>query len=315
MTRVLVTGASGFVGSRLLARLSQEDMQVRALYRNQKPEAPEGLAIDWLPLDLGEPDAIYDPAVRDCNAVVHLAGQAHDPAAEDASYELLNYSVTRRLAQSAAASGVRHFLFISTIKVNGGDYDFIERSYSDNDRAAPEGRYGQSKWRAELALREVCDTSGMRCTILRPPLIYGPGVKANFLALMKVVRRRWPLPLAAIDNRRSLMYVDNLCDVIVRLLQQEPIDNRTYVVKDETLSTPDLIRAIAAGLEVDPKLFSLPVSLLKMAGTLTGKREMVDRLTRSLVVDDSALRRDLNWQPPVSLEQGMRETAEWFVNS
>lgn len=315
--RVLLTGATGFIGSRLLGRLAADELEVQALHCGDLPRVVERKldGIEWRQCDLTDPQAVYDPFVEDCRTVVHLAGQAHDPSASGATYETLNYTVTRRLAQSATAAGVQHFIFVSTIKVNGGDYDYIERSYSENDRPVPQGRYGESKWRAEQALREVCDTSAMQCTILRPPLVYGPGVRANFLSLMRVVLRHWPLPLGAVDNRRSLIYVDNLCDIITRLVHHAPLDNRTYVVQDETLSTPALIRAMAAGLGVEPRLFSMPVSWLRLIGGLTGKREMVDRLTKSLVVDDSALRRDFGWQPPISLEQGMKETAEWFLNS
>ncbi|MDZ7736193.1 MAG: NAD-dependent epimerase/dehydratase family protein [Gammaproteobacteria bacterium] len=313
LNRILVTGATGFVGRRLVPRLLSDGQKVQALSRSEpdfSSPVQQKEALQWRLCDLTDPHGIYDPFVENCDAVVHLAGQAHDPSAGDSAYETLNYTVTRRLAQTAATNGVKHFIFVSTIKVNGGDYDFAERSYSEHDRPVPEGRYGESKWRAEQALYEACETSGMRCTVLRPPLIYGPGVKANFLALMKAVYKGLPLPLAAIDNRRSLIYVDNLCDVIVRLLRQAPADNKTYVVKDETLSTPELIRSIAEGLRVEPRLFSVPVSLLKLAGSVTGKRSIVDRLTQSLVVDDSAIRRDLGWQPPVSLQQGTRETAE-----
>lgn len=295
--------------------MEQEKFQIRALSRRQTELAVSAKSIEYLQFDLGVPDADYPKAVKNCQAIIHLAGRAHDPSADEAAYELLNHTVTRRLAEVAAAHGVRHFIFISTIKVNGADYDSIERSYTESDSVTPQESYGQSKWHGEQALKEVCDMTGMSYTILRPPLVFGPGVKANFLALMKVIKRGIPLPLQGIENARSMIFVDNLCDLIAKCLYSPAARNQTFVVADSCLSTPDLVRTIADSLDIRPRLFSLPLPILRLAGRMTGRGEMIDRLTQSLVVDDSVVRQRLNWQPPVSLEQGMRETAEWFLKA
>jgi len=291
------------VGLRLLGRQSPA---IEPSYANN---------IEYRRFDLADRTIDYQPLLEGCDAVVHLAGKAHDPAANASLYNELNHVATRRLAEAAAEAGVRHFLYVSTIKVNGGEQRDGVPPYTEASPVEPTDAYALSKWQGEQALRASGVATGMRHTILRPPLIYGPGVKANFRSLMRLVHRGVPLPLASVSNQRSLLYVDNLCDVICRLLERESHENSTYVIKDETLSTPGLIRAMAEGLDVKPRLFSLPVSLLRLAGKMTGKQSMIDRLTGSLVVDDSVLRRDLDWQPPVSLEQGVKETAAWFVNS
>ncbi len=310
-----MTGATGFVGSRLLSRLGMEKLPVRALYRQQRLQTPESSPVDWLSLDLAAPDVIYSKLVNDCTTVIHLAGQAHDPGANDAAYELMNHAVTRGLAQAAASAGVEQFVFVSTIKVNGGDYESTEHAYSETDRVFPQGHYGESKWRAEQALQEVCDTTGMRCTILRPPLVYGPGVRANFLALMKLIRSGVPIPLGSVENARSMIYVDNLCDLIVRAMQRPLADNKTYVAADITDSTPGLIRQLARFMGTPARLMPVPVSWLRFAGRLIGKREMIASLTESLVVDDSHVRSELEWQPPVESDIALQRTVGWFLRN
>jgi nucleoside-diphosphate-sugar epimerase len=222
--------------------------------------------------------------------VVHLANIAHADADPGLLWRV-NVDGTSRAAELAVASGARRFVYLSSVK-------------ADNPEQGD--HYGRAKLAAEEAVSSVAARSGLEAVILRPPLVYGPRVKANFLALMGAIDRGWPLPFASIENRRSLVYVGNLCDAIARCLEAEAPDGRTFFVTDGApVSTPQLCRAIGAALGWPARLFSFPPPLLELIPSLK-------RLTRSLEVDDSAIRRELDWRPPCSFEQGLRATAEWY---
>jgi nucleoside-diphosphate-sugar epimerase len=256
--KVHVTGASGFIGSALMNALSS---------------AGHTAARD----------------IDSCDCVVHLAAIAHRSAGRD-EIERVNVGLTRQVGQAAAAAGVS-FVFLSSIKVHG---EVSTAPFTENSPFAPEDVYGESKVRAEEALRAI---PGLRLAVLRPPLVYGPGVKANFLSLMKAIARGWPLPLASIRNRRSLIYLGNLVDAILACLHQEG----TFLVSDgEAQSTPQLCRRIGEALERPARLFAFPASVLP------------GKLSQSLEIDDSAIRRALGWQPPFTPQQGLRATARWY---
>ena len=315
MQRILVTGANGFVGRRLLYILLQRGMTVRATSRLIPSHPVEGIA-EWYKADLADENIHLLDLCRDCQAVIHLAGQAHDPTASAAVFDAVNRRLTQRLAQTAAAAGVQHFIFLSTIKVHGeGQEPGREHAYTEVDTPAPEDDYARSKLAAELALQEACQASNMNFTIIRPPLIFGPGVKGNFLALLRVINMGLPLPLGSIRNRRSLVFVDNLCDLLVRLIISPAAANRVCPVSDMTVSTPELIRAMANALGTMTVVFPCPPGLLRILGTVSGRRAAVDRLTQSLVIDDSAMRRSLGWRPPVSAAVAMQQTADWFLSA
>lgn len=313
MNRILVTGADGFIGRRLLSRLAQADAAVRTTSRGTPPELIQE-RMEWVPADLTDASLDLRDLCSECDAVVHLAGLAHKPSAKESDYHLHNYDATRRLAEAAAAAGVTHFLFISTAGVFGSSYppDSDFDGYSENDPPQPRDAYAASKARAENFLIEIAGSSGMLYTILRPPLVYGPGVPANFLQLMRGVAAGLPLPLASVNNLRSLIFVDNLCDLIHRVLDKAEKSGGIYGVADTALSSPDLVRAVAGGLAVKPRLFSVPLPVLNIVGSLIGRRGTIERLTQSFVIDDTAVRRDFDWQPPVSLEEGMKVTGEWY---
>ena len=221
-----------------------------------------------------------------CDAVVHLANIAHT-AANPADLQRVNVDGTRQQAEQAAAADVRRFVYLSSVKA-----------------AAPDDAYGRAKLAAERALAQV---SGPEVVVLRPPLVYGSGVKANFLALMRAIARGWPLPFASIENRRSLIYVGNLCDAIIRCLEAPQAAGRTYLVSDGLpVSTPQLCRALGDALGRPARLFPFPARLLELYPGLR-------RLTRSLEVDDSAIRSELGWRPPYTFEEGLRATAEWYL--
>lgn len=307
---VLVTGANGFVGRAVVRRLAQLGMQVRGAMRKAVPV--EGCE----PVVVGDVGAQTDwqSALNGIDAVVHLAARVHvmrETAADPlAAFRAVNVAGTLALAQAAKAAGVRRFVFVSSIKVNGEATH--ERPYSETDAAHPVDAYGISKWEAEQQLGRAL-AGAVELTVVRAPLVYGPGVGGNFLALLQAVARRRPLPLGAIANRRSLLYVENLADALARCVSHEAAANRTYLVSDgEDISSPDLVRALAAGMEITPRLIAVPPGLLLAAGKLLGRGPAVERLTGSLQIDSRRIRCELGWSPPYTLGEGLAATARWY---
>lgn len=251
-------------------------------------------------------DAAWQAALSGIDAVVHLAARVHvmresasDPLAE---FRRVNVAASLKLARQAATAGVRRFVYLSSVKVNGES-----GTYTESHPPAPEDAYGVSKHEAEVGLRRIADETGLEVVIIRPPLVYGPGVRANFRALMRAVARGIPLPLGAIDNRRSLVASDNLADFILACLDQPAARNETFLVSDgEDLSTTDLIRRLARVMGRPARLLPVPASLLMAAATLAGQRDVARRLLGSLQVDISKARRLLNWAPRISVDEGLR---------
>ncbi len=259
--------------------------------------------------DLG-PATDWWQALAGCDAVVHLAARVHmmreDAVDPMALFRAINAEATLNLARQAAQAGVKRFVFVSTIKVSGEGRD---EPYRETDVPAPEDAYAISKWEAEQGLRRIAQETGLEVVILRPPLVYGPGVKANFLRLMQMVARGWPLPLGAIRNRRSVLYLGNFVDAIRACVEHPAAAGQTFLLDDgEAVSTPDLIRALATAMGRPARLVPVPVGVLQLAGALMGKRAAVARLTGSLFVDSSAIRSRLGWTPPFSMEAGLAAT-------
>lgn len=284
--RVVVTGASGFIGRAVVPALHVRGHEVTALDR----AATGDLAgfVDW-------------PAhLAGAGAVVHLAALAHSRNVDEARLRAVNVDAAIALGRAAAESGAK-MLLMSSVKVLGEETPGAP--FDESSPLAPQDAYGRARAEAETALRAI---PGLALTVLRPPLVYGPGVKANFLALLRAVARGWPLPLAGIRNNRSLVFAGNLADAVARCLEAGEASGRTYGVTDGApLSTPALCRAIGDALGTPARLFSLPQALLEIAPPAR-------KLTRSLVVDDSAIRRELGWTPPHGVDEGLRLTAEWF---
>ncbi len=307
---VLVTGANGFVGRALCAALAAAGHSVRMAVRAAQPDLPGAVAVG----DIG-PATDWRAALDGMGTVVHLAARTHvlhetaiDPLAE---YRRINVGGTERMARSAAAMGVRRLVFLSSVKVNGEST--MARPFTESDAPHPEDAYGISKLEAEQALSRIAAETSLEVVVLRPPLVYGPGVKGNFLRLMRLVARGVPLPLGAIRNRRSLVYVGNLADAIVKAVEAPRAAGATYLVADgEHVSTPELVRGLARALDVKPRLLSLPLAALGLGATLAGKRAEFARLTGSLQVDSSRILREIDWQPRYSLTQGLTETARWY---
>jgi len=307
---VLVTGANGFIGRALCDVLAASGRRVRKAVRMPVPGLPDAVAVG----DIG-PDTDWGAAFDGVEYILHLASpsdpQRGSPADSLAGYRRVNVAGSRRLAEQAAAAGARRLVFMSTIKVNGERT--AERAYAENDAPRPEDAYGISKQEAEQVLRDVGQKTGLEIVVLRPPLVYGPGVKGNFLRLMNLVARGVPLPLAAVDNRRSLIYTGNLAGAIGKALDAPQAAGRTYLVSDgDDVSMPDLVRGLARALGVKPRLLSFPLAALGLAATLAGKRAEFARVTGSLQVDSSRIRRELDWRPPFTLAQGLELTAKWY---
>jgi nucleoside-diphosphate-sugar epimerase len=298
---IAVTGATGFIGSALVAELA-----VRLFNVHQVPRSS------------------FEIAGAQC--VIHCAARAHimhdealDPLTE---YRRVNMQATHNLARQAAAIGVKRFVFLSSVKVNGERTDGLMRRHPDaegrggcnvgraftpNDAPAPEDAYGLSKWEAEQGLWEIASQTGMEVVVVRPPLVYGPGVKGNFARLLNLVRSGVPLPLAAVNNRRSFIGLDNLVDLLIRCVDHPKAAGQTLLVSDgQDLSTPELLRMIANAMGRPARLFPVPVPLLRLAGRALGRLNEVDRLVGSLQVDSSATRELLGWTPPVSVEEGIK---------
>lgn len=306
---VLVTGASGFVGRAVCAELVNRGWSVRATLRSSESVPPAGTE----PHIAGDIRSASWP-LANVDTVVHLAAIAHQLGGQDADevYHAINCAATERLARAAAQAGVKRFVFMSSIKVNG-ERTAIDRPFRAGDAPQPEDRYACSKHEAERALAGVAAETGLEVVILRPPLVYGPGVRANFLRLVRLVERGWPLPLGAVHNRRSLIYLGNLVDLVATAATSPAAAGRTLLAADgEDLSTPQLVQHIARALNARPRLIAIPPGLLKLAGALTGMRGEIGRLVDSLVVDASETRSALGWQPPYTVAQGMAHTVGWY---
>lgn len=317
MSRVLVTGASGFVGRTLLPALNAAGHEVVAAIRGGDPSAPSLAGVPLHPVgDIG-PETDWNSALDGIDAVVHLAARVHvmkesvaDPLAQ---YNRVNAEGTARLANAAKAAGVKRFVFLSTVKVMG-DSD-RGRPLAEDLTPAPVNPYALSKWVAEKALRDVCGAGPMRPLILRPPMVYGPGVKGNMLRLLKLCQRAPPLPLAAVDNLRSIVSAANLSDAIVVGLARPDAAGAYFVRDPEDVSTPELIRRVARALGRPTRLFPLPTAMLRLGAAVTGQSEAASRLLDSLSVDDAKIRRDLGWTPPHDMVKGLGEMASWFASS
>ncbi len=311
--KILVTGASGFIGQAFIAAALEKGWGVRCALRS--PSFSPMIA-SCESIVVGEMDAATDwrEALQGCEAVVHLAARVHvmkDEAADPlAAFRAVNALGTIHLAQQAAKAGVKRFLFMSTIKVNG---EGRVAPYTEADAPAPEDPYAVSKAEAEAALMALAEATPMAVTILRPPLVYGAGVRANFHSLMLAVRRGLPLPLGSIQNKRSLVYRGNLISAMTTCLTSEGAKNKIFLVSDgQDVSTPHLIRALAKAMERSAFLLPIPLLFLRWGGFLFGKEKQVSRLLGSLCADSTALHNATGWTPPYTLEQGLIETVRPF---
>lgn len=318
MTRkVMVTGGTGFIGGGVLKRLIHESgCIVVAAVRSPYVALPAGVSMFSM-AGLGA-DTDWLPALDGVDVVVHCAARVHvmnENAGEPLlMYRQVNVEGTLALARQAAAAGVRRFVFLSSIKVNG-ESTAPGRPFTPDDAPAPTDPYGVSKMEAEDRLRALADATGMEMVIIRPVLVYGPGVKANFLSMMRWLNKGVPLPLGAIRNERSLVALDNLVDLIVTCIDHPAAANQTFLVSDgEDLSTSGLLRRMGAALGKPARLLPVPPWLINGAAILLGKQAFAQRLCGSLQVEISKTRSLLGWSPPVSVDDALRKTAQHFLS-
>lgn len=309
---LLITGANGFIGATLLNYLEAGNVPVRTLSRTR------------LPLDTSSAQDSFtkhsspiDTAMHGISVIIHLAARAHvlkDSAASPLSaYREANVDYTVALANAAVAHGVRRFVFVSSIKVNGdstsGDYRYTEHS-----PPTPQDPYSISKWEAEQALMQISAATGLELVILRPPLVYGPGVKGNFAQLLSIVKHGIPLPFASISNRRDLIFVNNLVDALVACATHPAAAGKTYLVSDGcSISTPALVDYLASSMGLPKRTFRFPPQLLRLIAKIAGKSAQAERLLDSLQIDSDKIRRELGWIPPYTLQQGLQLTAQAYL--
>ena len=290
---VLITGALGFVGKALCNEMSNRKITIAPIRLSHTD--PENLAA----------------ALRHCSTVVHLSARVHvmqdtalNPLLE---YRLTNVDTTLILARQAATNGVRRFVFVSSVKVNG-ENTVAGQYFSEDDKPVPEDAYGISKMEAEQGLRLIATETDMEVVIIRPPLVYGPGVKANFAMLIRAVQRGWVLPLGSVHNKRSLVALINLVDFIIHCTTHPYAANQTFLVSDDVdISTSDLVCSVARALGRPARLLPIPVPILQIAGQILGRTKTVDRLCNNLQVDISKARNLLNWKPVITMDEALRQ--------
>jgi nucleoside-diphosphate-sugar epimerase len=304
-----LTGSSGFVGSALLRRLQAQGAEVLAIGHQERPGIDTTLekivsARQFSPLQ--GLDVIVHLGAR-----VHVMNERHRNPLE--AYREVNVATTVALARAAAKAGVKRFVFVSSIKVNG-EYT-LDQAFRHDDLAQPQDPYGISKFEAEQALRDIAADTGLEVVVVRPPLVYGPGVKANFASLMRAVRRGLPLPLGAVtNNRRSFVALDNLVDLLLTCADHPAAANQTFLVSDgEDLSTAALIRRMGTALGRPARLLPVPPFLLQLGAVALGKREVAQRLLGSLQVDILHTRATLGWSPPITVDEGLKRAAKDMV--
>jgi nucleoside-diphosphate-sugar epimerase len=310
--KALVTGASGFIGRALVGELINHDFEVTAVIRKEvEHKAKEVFVVHNINGQTQWPKEIFKTDV-----VFHLAAYVHvmQRLSSDSAvnYFAVNLDGTTNLARQGARAGVKRFVYVSSIKVNG-EYTAPGSAFNESSIPDPQNPYAISKWEAEQALHAIGQETGMEIVIIRPPLVYGPGVKANFARLLSLVDRGIPLPLGGVENARSLILVDNLADALITCATHPAAAGKTYLVSDgEAISTPQLIKAISMALGRPSRNFPVPVTLMRQVAKLLGKSAAIERLTQSLVIDSSKIRSELGWTPPFTMAQGLKATADWY---
>ena len=316
--RVAVTGATGFVGQALITELLLGQHDVRAVVRSLDKKVP---ALDRVSQTFCVGDILFDTDWTDTldqvNCVVHCAARVHVmneiEADALAAYRAVNVAGTRQLAEQAAKIGVRRLVYLSSIKVNG-EQTVSGNCFTPLDEPFTNDPYAISKWEAEQALHEVSEKTDLEVVIIRPPLIYGAGVKGNFLSMLAWLSRGVPLPLGAIQNQRSLVGIDNLVDLIKTCIDHPAAKNQTFLVSDdEDLSTTELVKRLGAALDKPVRLLPVPASLLELVARLMGRQYLAERLLGDLQVNISKTKEMLDWAPPVSVNDGFRKTAKWYL--
>ncbi|WP_368881699.1 UDP-glucose 4-epimerase family protein [Shewanella algae] len=311
MSEILITGYSGFVGKHLLGTLDSLE-SVNLLGRSVPFQCNKYLKASI------DAKSDYSSVLEKVEVIIHIAARVHvmndkflDPLTE---FRGVNTAGTMNLARQAVKAGVKRFIFVSSIKVNGESTE-IGKPFTESDDRCPEDFYGQSKSEAEVQLLELAEQTGLEVVIIRPTLVYGPGVKANFASLLHLVSKGLPLPFGSVkDNKRSLVSVTNLVDLIVTCIEHPKAANQVFLVSDDhDISTAEMVKHMSQALGKSCRLLPVPLWCYRLVGKLTGKMDVVDRLIGSLQVDITHTKNTLGWTPPQTLEEGFKETAEAFL--
>ncbi len=312
--KVLVTGANGFIGQHLVKELKQQNIQLACVGRQVLNHDADEF---YIVTDFNDSIAWREPLAA-CDVVIHLAARVHvmkektqNPLDE---FRKVNVNGTLTLAKQAAKAGVKRFIYISSVKVNGESTN-LDSPFKETDKSNPQDAYGLSKLEAEQGLLKLAQETGMEVVIIRPPLVYGPGVKANFLSMMRAVNSGIPLPLGAIQNFRSLVYVENLLSFIHCCIKHSAAANQVFFVSDGLdLSTTELLKSTANALGVKARLVPVPQKLIEVSARMLGKPQLASRLCGSLQVDITKARKLLGWVPSYTVEQGLKKTAIYLNN-
>jgi UDP-glucose 4-epimerase len=304
--KILITGANGFIGAHLCQELSSRKIGFRATARNSN----ENNYADFVSCDLETTESL-NQLMDGCDTVVHLAGRAHVTSDDSQEkYRIANEFVTHQLANAAAQNGIARFVYISSIKVNG-ESSSPGLPIRSSDTPSPLDNYGRSKLAAEKVLQEICRVNNMEYVIIRPTLVYGKGVRANFSALISAVQKGAPLPIASVRNSRSMIGINNLIDLVIATCTNPHAANQIFLASDgNDISTPALVRLIAQSLNRPSRIFPFPVFVLRLLAVVVGKSSFIDKLTGSLSVDISHTTSTLNWKPPFSTESEVAKAVQ-----
>jgi nucleoside-diphosphate-sugar epimerase len=316
-SRIMLTGATGFVGSALLDRLLKIKPGVRVALRREVRNLPAAVSA----VHVGEigPKTNWHHGLAEVEVIIHLAARVHVPGGPGTSslaeFRRTNVAGTLNLARQAARAGVRRFVFISSIKVNG-ESTSLDRPYRADDLPAPLDSYGISKREAEEGLQQLASETGMEVVIIRPPLVYGPGVKANFLTMMRWLYRRLPMPFGAVPNKRTLVAVDNLVELIITCIDHAAAADQIFLAGDgEDLSTTELLRRLGRAMGRPARLVPMPARLLEAGAAVLGRRDLSRRLCDSLLVDISKARTTLGWNPSITIDEALQTTVQHFLEN
>lgn len=310
--QLLITGATGFIGSSLCKQAINEGWAVRPVIRHSG--ILDGVVVGEISLNTD-----WSVALKNVDVVIHLAARVHimndvsnNPLEE---FRRINTEATLNFAKQAAECGVKRFVYLSTIKVNGESTQ-LDKPFTENDKFVPVDPYALSKYEAELGLLELSKKTKMEVVIIRPPLVYGPGVKANFLSMMKWLYKGVPLPFGDIHNKRSFVAIDNLVDLILTCIKHPAAANQVFLVSDgEDLSMTELLNRVSSALDKKARLLPVNQKLLEFCLKLAGKQGIAQRLYGSLQIDISKTKKLLNWTPPISIDDGLRKTAQYFLDT
>ncbi len=318
MSNAMVTGASGFVGRKLCQMLAEKGCFVRAVIRHDGRNSFQGVR-DVVAVDDIGPQTDWASSLQGIDVIIHLAARVHvmkeslkDPLAE---YRRVNVEGTKHLARMAARAGVQRLVYVSTIKVNGESTGMVP--FRENDAPSPQDPYSISKWEAEEVLREISTDTGIDVVIIRPPLVYGPGVKGNMISLMRYINKGYPLPFGNIHNSRSFISLDNLVDVLILSATRPECAGNTFLVSDgHDISTTELIRRISQAMGGNTKLINFPYKTCSLISRIIPSLQpVIERLTGSLVIDNTKFRNMLHWNPPQTLIEGIKSMVSDYLRN